>query len=68
MMTSQFLKSMDFTKTQKSLSRERNITLPSNKKIHELHMMGYFMAKNTFGAEITFKFSCRKDGIKKEDF
>ena len=26
----------------------------SNKKIHELHIKGYFMARNAFVAEVTF--------------
>ena len=43
MMTSQILKFGGFTKTQ------------SNKKIHQLYIKGYFMAKNSFAAEVTFK-------------
>ena len=51
MMTSQILKFVDFTETQKS--RERNI-FSSNKKIHSLHIKGYFVAKNRLVAEVTF--------------
>ena len=41
MMTSQVLKSVDFTKTQKCRYLENETILSSNKK-------GYFMAKNCF--------------------
>ena len=56
-MMSHILKFVDFTKTQKSRYLERNITFSSNEKIHELHIKGYFMAKNTFVEEVTFKIS-----------
>ena len=36
------------------MSRERNIIFSSNKK-NWLHIKGYFMAKNTFVAKVTFK-------------
>ena len=49
MMTSQILKYVDFTKTQKSRYLEN--------KIHKLHIKGYFMAKNNFVVEVTFKFT-----------
>ena len=52
MLTSQILQSANFTKTQ---NLERNIIFSSNKKIHELHIKGYFMKKNNFVAEVTFK-------------
>ena len=48
-MTSQILKYVDFTKTQKSRYFEN--------KIHKLRIKGYFMAKNNFVVEVTFKFS-----------
>ena len=56
MMASQILRSADFTKSQKPRYLE-NKTLFSFqiKKIHELHIRGYFMAKNSFVAEVTFK-------------
>ena len=40
------------TKIQKS--RERNIIFTSNKKNHYLRIKGYFIAKNSFVAEVTF--------------
>ena len=43
MVTSQTLKSVDFTKTQ-----EPNVIFSSNKKIDELLIKGFFMAKNSF--------------------
>ena len=49
LMTSQILKYVDFTKTQKSRYLEN--------KIHKLHIKGYFMAKNNFVVEVTFKFT-----------
>ena len=52
MMTSQILKSVDFTKTRKS-SISRTI-FSWNKKILWLHIKGYFMAKNGFVVEVTF--------------
>ena len=57
MITSQILKSADFTKTQKSryLENETYFFLQI-KKIHKLHIKGYFMAKNSFVAEVTFIF------------
>ena len=54
MVTSQILKSVGFTKTKISISQERNI-FSSNQKIHLLHMKCYFMTKNSFVAEVTFK-------------
>ena len=52
-MTSQILKSVDFTKKQKSRYRERNI-FSSNKNIHLLHIKGYFVSRNNFVVEIAF--------------
>ena len=46
MVTSQTLKSVDFTKTQ-----EPNVIFSSNKKINELLIKGFFMAKNSFVVE-----------------
>ena len=40
--------------TKISISRERNILFSSNKKIHLLHIKGYFIAKNSFVAEVIF--------------
>ena len=53
MMTSQILKFVHLTNTQKSW--EQNIVFSPNKKIHQLHILGYFIVKNTFAAEVTFK-------------
>ena len=36
------------------MSQERNIFSP-NKKIHQLHIKGYFIAKYNFVAEVNFK-------------
>ena len=44
MMTSQILNFVDFTKTQKPRYLET-----------DLHIKDYFMAKNTFVAQVTFK-------------
>ena len=56
MMTSQILKSTGFIKTQKSwyLGNE-TLFFSSNKKIHYLHIKLYFMTKNSFVVEVTFK-------------
>ena len=56
MMTSHILRSADFTKSQKPryLENETLFFLQIN-KIHSLHMKGYFIAKNNFVAEVTFK-------------
>ena len=43
-MTSQILKYVYFTKTQKSRYQEQKI-FSSNKKIHQLHIKGYVLAK-----------------------
>ena len=40
--------------TKIQISRERNI-FSSNKKNHLLHIKGYFMARNSFVAEVAFK-------------
>ena len=57
MMMSQILRSVYFTKTQKSryLGWEPNIFFSSNKKNHNLYIKSYFIAKNSFVAEVTFK-------------
>ena len=58
MMTSRILKSADFTKKQKSRYLE-NKTKPKNiifLKNHELHIKGYFFAKNSFVVEVTLKY------------
>ena len=41
--------------TKIQISCERNIIFSSNKKIHQLHAKGNFMAKNSFAVEVTFK-------------
>ena len=52
--TSQILKFVDLTKTQKSRYLEKEIlTFLDMKKINTLYMKGYFIAKNSFVAEIT---------------
>ena len=57
MMTSQILKSVHSTRTQKSkYAGERNIVFSSDKKNYQLHIKGYFIAKDCFVAEVTFKF------------
>ena len=58
MMTSKILKSVDFTKTQKSRSQEWNIIFSSNKFF--LQIINYtsratLLQKNSFVAEKTFK-------------
>ena len=45
--TSQILKSVDFTKTQK-------LNILRTKKTFFLHIKGYFISKNSFVAEVTF--------------
>ena len=54
MMTSQILNSVDFTKTQKPRYLE-NETIVSSKKKSLITHKGYFMTKNSFVAEVTFK-------------
>ena len=54
--TSQILKFVDLTKTQKSRYLEKEIlTFLDMKKINTLYMKGYFIAKNSFAAEITLQ-------------
>ena len=52
---SQSLRSVDFTKTQKSLYLKNAAFFLQTKKDHELHIKGYFMTNNNFVAEVTFK-------------
>ena len=56
MMTSQILKSVDFTKTQKfrHLTNEL-VSFLQIKKNHELHTRGYFIAKNSFLPDVALK-------------
>ena len=54
-MTSQILESVDFTKTKKSRYLQNKILFLQNKKINQLHFKGYFRARNSFVAEVTFK-------------
>ena len=53
MMTLQILKSVDFRKTQKSRYLKNVTFFLQNGKIRELHIKGYFIAKNSFVAEVT---------------
>ena len=54
-MTSQILKSASYTKTQKSqYLQNETFFLQKNKK--KLHIKCCFMTKNSFVAEVTFKF------------
>ena len=56
MMMSQILKSVDFTKTQKSRYLEnKTLFFLQIKKNHLLHVKGYFIAKNSFVVEVAFK-------------
>ena len=41
--------------TKIQMSREWRIIFSSNKKIHYLHIQGYFTTKNSFVANVTFK-------------
>ena len=58
MITSQVLKSVDFTKTRKSryLEKETLFFLQIKKFINYTSRAGYFIAKNSFVAEVTFKY------------
>ena len=49
------MKLLDFAKSQKSRYLENKASF-FLKKNHELQIKGHFMAKNTFVAEVTFKF------------
>ena len=42
-------------RTKTYILRVQNIVFSSNKKIHKLHITGYFMAKNSCVADVTFK-------------
>ena len=56
MVTSQILKSVDFTKIQNSKYLENETkTFYSNQKNSLNTHKGYFMAKNSFAADVTFK-------------
>ena len=55
MMMSQILECVDFIKTQKSRYLENEtLYFSSNIKNHELHIKGYFIAKNSFVAEVKY--------------
>ena len=57
MMTSLILKFEDFTKTRKSrYLHNETLFFLQIKKIHSLHFNGYFIAKNSFVAEVTWKY------------
>ena len=51
-MTSQILKFVDFTKTEKSRYLENITFFSSNKKLNT--HQGYFLAKNSFVVEVAF--------------
>ena len=54
-MMSQILKFVDFTKTQTFRYLENKaLFFLQIKKIHQLHIKGYFMANNTFAVDATF--------------
>ena len=57
MMTSQILRFVDFTKTQKSryLESKTFFLQIKNSLITHQHIKDYFMTKNTFLVEVTFK-------------
>ena len=55
MMTSQILKSVDFTKTQKSRYLENETLFFFKKKNSLIAHLDYFTAKSRFLAEVTFK-------------
>ena len=55
-MTSQILKSLDFSKTQKSrYLKDETWFFLQKKNNHRLHIRSYFITKNSFVAEVTFK-------------
>ena len=60
MMASQIFRSVDSTKSQKPayLENETSFSLQKKPKNHQSHIKGYFMAKNSFVAEVTFKEGC----------
>ena len=53
MMTSQILKSLSLTKTQKPRYLKNETFFLQYEKNQELHIKGYFIAKNGFVAEVT---------------
>ena len=55
MMTSQILKSVDFTKTQKPKNLENKIFFLQLKKIINYTSRATLLQKIVFGAEVTFK-------------
>ena len=56
MVTSQILKSVDFTKTQKCRHLENEtLFFLQIKKIYRLHIKAFFTAKNSFIVGVTFK-------------
>ena len=56
MMTPEILKSVDITKALKSRYLENKTFFSSNKKIHQLRIKGYSIAKNRFVARATFNY------------
>ena len=56
MMTSQIWKSARFTKTQKSRHLENETSFLQKKKNYYSHIKHCFMTKNSFVAEVIFKF------------
>ena len=55
MMTSQISGSVDFAKSQKPRYLENKTSFSLQIKKKSLHIKGYFTAKNSFVAEVTFK-------------
>ena len=55
MVMSQILKSLDFTKTQKSrYIKNKTLFFIKIKKICLIQIKGYFMTKNSFAVDVTF--------------
>ena len=59
MMTSQILKSVYFSKTQKFKHHENESLF--SPRIKKLHIKGYFIAKNSFLVEITLEVAMKCD-------
>ena len=55
MMTSEILKSVDFTKTRISRNLENETFFSSNKKNSVITYQGLLYGKNSFAAGVTFK-------------
>ena len=55
MTMSQILKFVDHKNIKILISLEQNIIFSSNQNISQFYVKGFFMAKNCFVAEVTFK-------------